>query len=175
MKQLNDIYLITEELLKLYSNITRNVGINKVMPYIGLAQSFYIMPILGKPLMEELQLQIADNALTDTNKALILKIAPSLSLWCEFLAIRGLAYSITQKGVTKENSDNSTALSEKELSEWKAETENMAEMATKQLKDYLCECSELYPLYPKDNCCENVPRHSHIYFPDQGRGKCGCR
>lgn len=173
MNNLSEIYLITEELLKLYSNITRNVGVNKVFPYVGLAQSFYIQPILGKPLLEELQIQIADNTLTDVNKALILKLAPALSLWTEFLALRGLAYTITEKGITKESSDNSDPISDKDLVVWKTETENMAEMATTLLKEYLCECRDNYPLLPSDICCKKVKRHSHIFFPKE-ESQCGC-
>ena len=58
MKKLNEVYLINEELLKLYSNMSRNVGVDKIIPYITLSQPFYIVPVLGEPLVEELQEEI---------------------------------------------------------------------------------------------------------------------
>lgn len=174
MKNLSEVYLITEELLKLYSNVTRNVGVNKVYPYIGLAQAFYLTPILGKPLLEELQIQVSEGTISDPNKALLLKIAPALALWTEYLGLRGLAYSITEKGITKEHSDNSESIDAKEIAEWKEETKTYAELATQQLKDFLCDCQENYPLFPKDSCkCHNTPRQSQIYFPKREKS-CGC-
>ena len=56
--KLNEVFLIDEELLKNYSNMSRNVGVDKVIPYINLAQPMYVEPVLGTALMEELQMQI---------------------------------------------------------------------------------------------------------------------
>jgi hypothetical protein len=36
MNTLAQTYLINEELLKLYSDLTRNVGIDKVIPYVAM-------------------------------------------------------------------------------------------------------------------------------------------
>jgi hypothetical protein len=52
------------------------------------------------------------------NKALVIKIAMPLSLWTEFLAARALAYTITEKGITKEHSENSEALQRLELGDY---------------------------------------------------------
>lgn len=182
----NDIIIINEELFKLYSNCSRNVGVDKVIPYINLAQPFYILPILGEPLLNELQEQIAEDKLTEENKSLILKIAPSLALWTDYLALRGLAYSITQKGITKEKSENSESISEKELGEWKLDIKNQAELASELLVKYLCSCQLLYPLWkPSDNCGCNkyeetegtakVEKKFTIYFPNKTENKCGCK
>ena len=177
-KKLGETIIISEELLKLYSPISKNVGVDRVYPFIHLAQPYYILPILGKPLMEELQHQVEENTLTDENKALILKIAMPLAMWTSYLAVRGLGYSMTQKGVTKEKSENSEPINEKEMGEYILSLKNQAEMATELLIAYLCGCKELYPLWKpavECNCNKYEPTEGDnhrpyknlVYFPNK--------
>lgn len=184
IKKLNETFLITEELLKQYSNMSRNVGVDKVIPYINLSQPFYITPILGEPLFEELQLQVYHNNLTPYNKALILKIAPALALWTDFLASRSLAYTISQKGIVKENSENSASLDKSELSYFTESIRENAERATHLLVEYLCKCREHYPKwmpqsecdcakYEKGNGTSEVKHGYQIYFPGAKKTTCG--
>lgn len=179
----NEVILINEKLLKLYSNLTRNVGVDKVMPYVTLAQPFYITPVLGDPLTAELQAEIATDTLTDTNKALLLKIAPALALWTDYLALRSLAYTVTEKGLTKEHSENSESVNEKELAEYKLDIKDKAQKATDLLIKYLCKCRDNYPLWqPEDDCLCNAEEFKGkanneydplIYFPRR-KSKCNC-
>lgn len=153
MAALYDTHIISERLLKHFSNLTRNVDIGKVMPYVSLAEDFYITDILGDPLMDELREQIATDTLTDENKALLIKVAPVLALYTEFLSLRGLAYTITAKGITKEKSENSESISEKELGEWRIQIENDAKTARERLVKFLCTCDN-YPLWRPDGECD---------------------
>lgn len=41
-KKLIETMLISEELLKLYSPISKNVSVDKVLPFVYLAQNYYI-------------------------------------------------------------------------------------------------------------------------------------
>ncbi len=185
MKKLGETLLISEELLKLYSPLSKNVGVDRVFPFIHLAQPYYIQPILGRPLTEELQHQIEDDSLTEENKALILKIAMPLAMWTTYLAVRGLGYSFTQKGVTKEASENSQSLNEKEMGEYILSLKNEAEMAQELLIAYLCGCRDLYPLWKPNvecNCQKYEPTDGSneriykdlIYFPNKKNDGCDC-
>ena len=185
MKKLGETLLISEELLKLYSPISKNVGIDRVYPFIHLAQPYYITPILGQPLTEELQIQIENNTLTQENKALILKIAMPLAMWTSYLATRSLGYSMTQKGITKEKSENSEAINEKEMAEYILSLKNQAEMAQELLIAYLCNCRDLYPNWKPQvecNCNKYEPTEGDnhrtfknlIYFPISPVDDCGC-
>lgn len=182
-KKLTEVLLINEELLKLYSPISKNVGIDKIVPYINLAQPFYITPILGDALTEELQAEIYYNNLSEHNKALILKIAAPLSLWSTYLAMRSLTYSITEKGIQKAHSENSESINEKELGYFILDVKEKAEMATEVLIKYLCNCSDLYPLWRPHNDCNcskynptegtNEIKHKNlVYFPNKKQKKC---
>lgn len=183
----SDTFLINEEMLKLYSVMSRNVGIDKIVPFINLAQPMEIESILGDALSEELKLQINSDTLTELNKALLVKIAPALALWSDFYAMRSLAWTVTQKGVTKEKSENSEALNKEELAYFQESIRENAETATELLIKYLCKCQEEYPLWkPQDECiCSKYnnenngkvqkPVTSLIYFPNKPHNKgCGC-
>lgn len=184
-KKLGETLIISEELLKLYSPISKNVGVDRVYPFVHLAQPYYILPIIGKPLMEELQQQVEDDSLTEENKALILKVAMPLAMWTSYLAVRGLGYSFTQKGVTKEKSENSDSLNEKEMGEYILSLKNQAEMATELLIAYLCGCRDTYPLWkPSVECnCSKYEEgegdnhrtfHDLVFFPNKVKNDCGC-
>ena len=184
-KKLGETIIISEELLKLYSPISKNVGVDRIFPFIHLAQPYYILPILGKPLMEELQHQIEEDSLTEENKALILKVAMPLAMWTTYLAVRGLGYSFTQKGVTKEASENSQSLDHTEMGEYILSLKNQAEMSQEILIAYLCGCRDLYPLWKPSvecNCSKYEPNEGDnhrlfkdlIYFPDKVDNDCGC-
>ena len=184
-KKLGETLLINEELLKLYSPISKNVSVDKIFPFLHLAQPFFIEPILGTGLMTELQSQIETDTLTENNKALIIKVAHPLALWTNYLAMRSLAYSVTEKSITLEHSENSQPISEKELGQYILNVKDMAEMATDLLIKYLCRCSDLYPLWkpdsecdcskyePKDGSAKNELKYL-IYFPTKGAPDNGC-
>ena len=182
-KKLSETLLISEELLKLWSPISKNVGVDRVYAYVSLAQEYFLVPVLGQPLKEALQQQIQDDSLTDENKALIIKIAPPLAFWTSYLAIRGLAYSFTQKGISLEKSENSEPISEKELAEFELKLKNQSEMFTELLIKYLCHCKDLYPLWrPNKPClCDSYEDgegsnerefHNLVYFPNKVKKSC---
>lgn len=184
MNKLIEQLIISEGSLKLYSNISRNVDIVKIVPYIILAQKFYIEPLIGTALYSDLQIEVAHQeddssyVIPENYQALLLKIAPVLSLYTEYLATRPLAYSITEKGITKESSDNSSSLDNTELGQLILDTKNKAELAAKILTDYLNCCKDKYPLYKPtvldDNTSLIYTEHTGIYFPCSSKKKCGC-
>ena len=60
-KKLSEILLIDETNLKLWSPISKNVSVDRIFPFVTLAQEFYLSDVLGQPLKEELQQQVADD------------------------------------------------------------------------------------------------------------------
>lgn len=183
-KKLGETLLISEELLKLYSPLSKNISVDKVYPYLHLAQPYFIEPILGTALLQELQHQIEDDELTEENKALIIKIAPVLANYATYLAMRSLTYSITEKGITRENSENSSTIDRNELGDYILNIKNLAEMYTEVLIKFLCNCQDLYPLWRPENecnCSKYIPTDGKnknelkytVYFPKKKNG-CEC-
>lgn len=185
-KKLGETLLISEELLKLYTPLSKNVDVDKVYPYLHLAQPYYLEPILGDALISELKTQVESGEISEENKALILKCAPVIGYWATYLAMRSLAYSVTEKGVTLEKSENSQPISEKELGEYILSIKQQAEMYTELLVKYLCRCQLTYPLWRADegcNCEKYVPTDGKseqdlkfsVYFPNKKKDGCdGC-
>lgn len=185
-KKFGDTLLISEELLKLFSPLSKNVSVDKVYPFIYLAQEYYIAPILGDALLFELQAQIDADELTDVNKALILKIAMPLSMYSTYLAMRSLTYSVTEKSLTKEKSENSETIDYKELGTFLEDIKNKAEMATELLIKFLCKCQDNYPLWRPSNeckCSDYLPtsgdtlneKEYTMFFPNKKTNGCnGC-
>lgn len=177
-------YLIDEEMLKTYSIMTRNTGVDKIISYLLLAQDYYMENILGVPLMFELKTQVSTDTLTEANKALIVKMAPCLAAWTDFLAARSLSYSATQKGLTAEASENSRSLNEKELAYYIHNLRETATMAQDMLVKYLCRCQDQYPLWRPDSDCDcskyieenngtaEPDWRKLIYFPNGKRSGC---
>lgn len=186
-KKLSETLLIDEYNLKLWSPISKNVSVDKVFPYVSLAQEFYLSDVLGLPLKEELQQQVEEDNLTPENKALMIKIFPVLGFWTSYLALRSIAYTSSQKSLVKEHSENSEALNDKEVSEYLLQLENNAQQFTEILIRYLCHCKDLYPLWrPSKPClCDKYEigegknekdYKSLIYFPNKVRKSCcGCK
>lgn len=185
-KKLGETIIISEELLKLYSPLSKNIDVDKVYPYLHLAQQYYLEDILGLSLLEELQYQVENDCLTEENKALILKCAPVLSNYACYLALRSLAYSVTEKSITLEKSENSQPISEKELGEFILSLKQTCEMHKEVLIKYLCRCSLTYTLWrPLENCnCQkyipkdgsaDVDKSFTVYFPNKKKDGCdGC-
>ena len=183
-KKLGETIIISEELLKLYSPLSKNIDVDKVYPYLHLAQQYYLEDILGLSLLEELQYQVENDCLTEENKALILKCAPVLSNYACYLALRSLAYSVTEKSITLEKSENSQPISEKELGEFILSLKQICEMHKEVLIKYLCRCSLTYKLWrPLEDCnCQkyipkdgsaDVDKSFTVYFPNKAN-KDGC-
>lgn len=185
-KKLGETIIISEELLKLYSPLSKNIDVDKVYPYLHLAQQYYLEDILGLSLLEELQYQVENDCLTEENKALILKCAPVLSNYACYLALRSLAYSVTEKSITLEKSENSQPISEKELGEFILSLKQICEMHKEVLIKYLCRCSLTYKLWrPLEDCnCQkyipkdgsaDVDKSFTVYFPNKKKDGCdGC-
>lgn len=185
-KKMGETLIISEELLKLYSPLSKNVDVDKVYPYLHLAQQYYLEDVLGIALLDELKTQVEDETLTEENKALILKCAPVLANYAAYLAMRSLTYSVTEKSLVKEHSENSEAIARNELGDYILSLKDICEMHKEVLIKYLCRCSLTYPLWrpledcdcqkyiPKDGSAE-VNRSFTVYFPNKRKGTCdGC-
>lgn len=185
-KKLGETLIISEELLKLYTPLSKNVDVDKVYPYLHLAQPYYLEPILGDALLSELKVQVNSGEITEENKALILKCAPVIGYWATYLAMRSLTYSVTEKGITKETSENSSSIDRTELGDYILSIKQQAEMYTELLIKYLCRCALSYPLWrPDEDChCERwvetdgsaeADKKFTVYFPNKKHGTCdGC-
>ena len=148
-----DIAIISEELLKASSPITTDTVITEFVPYVAIAQSIYIEPVLGTPLMDELKLQVEENSLTPLNSKLILKAAPPLAYFTAYQALPFHWAKIVNKGITIKESENSKGVALDDISQLRRWLRNDAELLLKLLVKYLHKHKEEYPLWrPEEKC-----------------------
>lgn len=178
-----EILLINEDLFKDNSPIKEDTIITKFVPYINIAQKMYIERILGKPLTDGLKEQIKEGSkpdgtpVTSENQALILKIAPALSFYAVYQGLPFHWASIVNKGITLRNSENSDAVTVKDIAQLRRWIKDDAEVLLNDLIDYLEDCKYSYPLWqPGRGCgCNNqknngsgsneAPLDTGIYIP----------
>lgn len=141
--------LIDDRLLKTYSPIPMDFDIqSKMYPFILSAQS-EIRKVIGDNLFYDLISQIESGEITDANKALIIEIAPAMATLSVYYALPSLWLSITQKGLTKEFSENSQSATKNELDYYTVKLKNQYDSHLSDLLSFLERCSDNYPLYEK--------------------------
>lgn len=153
-----DIYLnptlIDFSYFAAYSPVPTNFNWDDIRPFVSIAEEVWVVDIVGRKLYNELLEQVQNNNLTGENSTLLLKIYPYLSMAIVYESMPFLAYSITEKGITKGKSDNSDSITNSELSNMQNHIRTQLEVLKKMLKNFLNENSDCYPLFkPDDDCC----------------------
>lgn len=144
--------LINEAYFKAYSPIPNTFNIDDIEPYFKPAEKIWVEPVIGTPLYEELLEQVNTNTLTEENSTLLLVIYPYLAFSIVYEALPFLSYHITQVGLTKGKSDNSDSVSINDVNYINTHIRETVEMMKSQLKRFLNEHSDSFPLYHSDNC-----------------------
>lgn len=148
--------LINEAYFKQYSPIPDNFNIKDIEPYFKVAEKIWVEPLLGTPLYEELLEQVNENTLTEENSTLLLVLYPYLSFAIVFECLPFLSYHISEVGITKGKSDNSDSVSINDVNYINTHIRSQVEVMKTQLKKFLDEHSDNFPLYKPDNCdCSN--------------------
>lgn len=156
-----EVLLINEELFKENSPVKDDTIITEFVPYINIAQKIYIERILGKPLTDELKLQVkaaskpgaTGDEITPENQALILILAPALSFYAVYQGLPFHWAAIINKGITVRESENSKAIDIKDLAQLRRWVKDDAERFALDLVEYLCRCRSRYPLWQPDKGC----------------------
>lgn len=176
-----EIAIISGDLFKANSPIQYDTVADDFLVYIILAQKMYIKQIIGVPLFEELQAQIALADVTPTpdpypitpqNQALLIEIAPLLSFYAVYLGLPFHWAKIINKGVTIADSENSKGVTINDIAQLRRWLLDTASMLSTQFTSYLGNCDE-YPLYKPADCgtCEpiNKPLNQGIFIPNRRR------
>ena len=146
--------LINESYFKSYSPLPENYNLKEIWPYVHIAEKLWVEPVLGTPLYEELLEQVNNNEVTELNSTLLLNVYPYLCHATVYEGLPFLSYHVSQVGITKGFSENSTGITEKEVNYINTHIRSQVEVMKKLLKKFLDEHHDLYPLYPydKSNC-----------------------
>ena len=144
--------IINEKYLKQYSPIPLNYNLAEVKNYIGVAEKIWVKPIIGCDLFDEIQEQVDENNISEENATLLTEGG----LW-QYLAFATVLEAlpiiwghISEVGITKGKSDNSDSLTLKDMTYIQQHIRGQVEVLKDQLKTWLCEHGESFPLL---DCC----------------------
>lgn len=144
--------IINEEYFKQYSPIPDNYNIKEIKPFFKVAEQLWVMPLLGQALYDELLEQVCTNDVTPENSTLLLVVYPYLSFAICYEALPFISYHFSQVGVTKGKSDNSDSVSINDVNFISTQLRSQVETMKGQLKDFLNNHKDIYPLYKSDDC-----------------------
>lgn len=139
---------ITLKELKRKSIFDGNLDADKIVQFIEVAQDTEIQTYLGSKLYEKLQADIIANTLTGNYKTLVDDYIKQMLVWYTQAAyIPYAAYQISNGGIYKHNSENSTPVDQSEINSLASHATETAEFYTQRFMNHMNYNSSLYPEY----------------------------
>jgi hypothetical protein len=154
---------IDETYFKSSNGLDASLDNKMIMPSIEKAQDFYILPLLGTALYNQLQTQIESGTVSADNTTLLDSyIAPCLSKYSLYEAIPKIFYKIENNGIFKRSAEFAEAIDFKDLTMVRQITKDDAEFFATKLTRYLQANPTVYPLY------DNAGTSSDTVYPNAG-------
>ncbi len=142
------VLFLSEQTLKQRSVLQDNVDMKIVTPTIIEVQEFYILPILGTSLYNELKTQIAASTVSTANKNLIDNYITNTMIWYMQVELPlAMNYKYFNKSVGVQNADNMQPASMSEIRDIMDEARNKAQVYAERLTKFLLANTTTYPLY----------------------------
>lgn len=154
--------IINEKYLKQYSPIPVNYNMAEVKNYIPVAEKIWVIPLIGSDLFEEIDEQVKNNTVSEENATLLTEggLWQYLAFATVLEALPMIWSHISEVGVTKGKSDNSDSLDLKDMTYVSQHLRNQVEVLKDQLKKWICEHYESFPLADVcacgcNSCCDH--------------------
>jgi len=170
---------VTCQYIKNNSPVIAYVSDDELQIFIKVAQDTQIQRVLGTNLMKDLQAKVLANTLSADEIILMeeyIQTATTHATVYEFLLYNH--YKITNKGITKQNSENSTSADLNEVNFLRDDVRNKAEYFRERLTKYLQANTTKFPMYFGGvvDASTIVPKRNNYYsgiYTGRGRGgKC---
>lgn len=142
------VLFLSEATLKAESILQDNVDMKVVTPTILDVQNFYILPILGTTLYNDLCSKVIAGSLAGADKTLMDDfITPTMIWYCRYELPFNMNYKYFNKAVGVQSADNMTPASLEEIAMVTDRAKNKAEWYAERLTKYLLSNETLYPKY----------------------------
>lgn len=143
-----EVLLITQTDLKRYTIVNGNVDPDKFIEFVKIAQDIYIQNYLGTKLLEKIKTDIKNNTLTDPYLSLVNNFVKQMLIhWAMVEYLPFSAYTVSNKGVYKHNSENAEIADKTEIDLLVEKQRNIADHYTKRFQDYICKYMDQFPEY----------------------------
>jgi hypothetical protein len=141
------IYFVTENYLKAKTPITENVAATDIIPFVEPTASAWMQSILGTYFFKHLLDAYNNQTLTANEVTLVEKIQPAIAWRAASDCVLGLTYQLKNKGLQKQNGDNSEAVELTEATFVMRHYEQKAEFFESIVRKFLTRNKEDYPQF----------------------------
>jgi len=160
--------LISTEDVKKFTITNGNLDADDFIEYIKISQDITIQNYLGTKLYEKLQELIISNDINDVKylpyKTLLTTyIKPMLIHWAMVYYLPFAAYTLSNKGLFKHTSENSTNVEKAEVDFLVEKERDIAESYTQRFIDFMCFNQNTYPEY-NSNANEDVNPDTNNFY-----------
>ena len=150
---------ITKDDLVRQTVLSGNLDFDKIVHFIKIAQDIHVHQLLGSRLYNKLQSDIIGGTLTGNYKTLVEDyIKPILTQYTLLEYLPFSQYTISNKGVFKSTSENSTQPSSEEIDKMKEAARDTAQQYARRMVDHLDFNPNSYPEYLTNNNEEIHPQ-----------------
>ena len=162
------IYFVTEAYLKQKTPITQNVSATDVMPFIEPSASSWMQSILGTYFFNDLLTKYNAQTLNGDETILVEKIKPAIAWRATVDCVLGLTYQLKNKGLQKQNGDNSESVDQTETTFVMRHYEQKAEFFEMITRKYLKLNKDLFPEFTSNlnRDSELAPQHDDNFNSD---------
>ena len=145
---MDTVLLVSEQRMKNWTSLDNNIRIDVLTPSILNAQEVYTQSALGTNFYNRLKAGVMANDLT-TDESTFLKdyVAPALMQYALYLLLPRLKYKFVEKGILNGTSEESQATTLDELNYLREAAIDLAQFYDERMKDFLCQNSNLFPLW----------------------------
>jgi hypothetical protein len=141
------IYFVTEQYLKQKTPITQNVSSKDVMPFVEPAAASWMQNILGTYFFNDLLTKYNAQTLSTDEETLVEKMKPAIAWRAATDCVLGLTYQLKNKGLQKQNGDNSESVEQSEVGFVMRHYEQKAEFFESMCRKYLVKNKDLYSVF----------------------------
>lgn len=139
--------LINSTYLKEFSPIPLNFQTDEIWNYVKLAETIYVLPIIGESCYNELLEQVDKNALTAENSQLLSNaIYPLEGFAVAYEALPLIWAHINEVGITKGKSDNADSLDMRDMTYVESHLKRQVDARSEFAKTWIESKSADYPL-----------------------------
>jgi hypothetical protein len=154
--------LISKTDLQSYTALNANTDIDKVIPFIKIAQDIWVTQYVGSNLIDKIKSDIVANTLTGNYLTLVTTyLKPMLIHFTMVEYLPFAAYTIANKGVYKHQSENSEVVAKDEVDYLIEKEKRIAENYAQRFLDYMCVNQSLFPEYTSNSSGDVFPQNGN--------------
>ena len=156
----DNILLVDKTTIYKYTQLSGNVDIDKVTPFVKVAQDIQVQEVLGTKLYRAILTKVQNNTLTGNYLTLVNEYIQPLLIhyaMADFMLFHG--YEISNAGILRNTPENTNLPSKEEIDMLVKRQRDIAETYRQKAVYYLNYYPQLFPEYTADQQAGMYPNH----------------